>query len=83
MSFVTALFVYFLIWWVMLFTVLPIGVERHVEDGKGFDAGAPKVPDLKKKIILNSILSAVILIVIHLLVVYGVIDMSRIYKGEF
>lgn len=83
MSFVTALFVYFLIWWVMLFTVLPLGVERHAEEGKGFDAGAPKVANLKKKIILNSILSAVILGIIQLLVVYGVIDMSRIYKGEF
>ena len=52
MSLVMAFFIYFLVWWVMLFTTLPFGVEPHEEKGKGFDAGAPKVHNIKKKSLL-------------------------------
>ncbi len=73
MSPLYAFFIYLLIWWVMLFTILPIGVERHEEDGKGFDAGAPKFANLKKKLILNTVVSAVILAVIYVLVELDII----------
>lgn len=73
MSPLYAFFIYLLIWWVMLFTILPIGVERHEEEGKGFDAGAPKFANLKKKLILNTIVSAVILAVIYVLVELDII----------
>lgn len=68
-----AFFIYLLIWWVVLFTVLPIGVERHGEDGKGFDAGAPRAPELKKKLVLTTVISGIILAVLHLLVEINVI----------
>ncbi len=74
MSLPTAFFIYVLIWWTTLFTVLPLGVARHGEEGKGFDAGAPAKPDLKKKLLLNTALAAVILAIIEVLVVTGVID---------
>lgn len=73
MSPLYAFFIYLLIWWVMLFTILPIGVERHEEEGKGFDAGAPKFANLKKKLILNTIVSAVILAAIYVLVELDII----------
>ena len=73
MSPLYAFFIYLLIWWVMLFTILPIGVERHEEAGKGFDSGAPKFANLKKKLILNTVVSAGILAVIWLLVEFDII----------
>jgi predicted secreted protein len=73
MSLLYASFIYLLIWWVMLFTILPMGVERHDEPGKGFDPGAPKFANLKKKLILNTVVSAVILAVIWLLVELDII----------
>jgi len=73
MSLLYAFFIYLLIWWVMLFTVLPLGVERHGEDGKGYDRGAPKVANIRKKLILNTIVSAVILAIICILVEVDVI----------
>jgi predicted secreted protein len=73
MTILTAIFIYFLIWWVMIFTVLPMGIERAGEENQGHDAGAPKNADLKKKLILNSIVSAVILGSIWGLVEVGVI----------
>ncbi len=68
MSVTYAAFIYLLIWWVTLFMILPLGVERHEEAGKGYDAGAPKFANLKKKLILNTAVSGVILAVIWLLV---------------
>lgn len=80
MSVLTAIFIYFLIWWVMLFTVLPLGVTRNQEDGKGFDAGAPARPDLKKKLLINTLLSAAVLGVIQLLIVTGVLNWHELFE---
>lgn len=73
MSFFYVIFIYFLVWWLMLFTVLPLGVQRHDEDGKGFDAGAPKDAQLKKKLLINTVISAIIVAIIYMLVELGVI----------
>lgn len=73
MNALTAFFIYILLWWITLFTVLPIGVRRHGEQGRGHDAGAPLVPDLKKKLILNTLLSAAVLAVIYALTELDVI----------
>lgn len=83
MSFTLAVFIYFLIWWTMLFTVLPFGLRRHGEEGKGFDAGAPADPNLKKKAIWTSLVSALILGVIQWLVVTGVIDWYGMFEDAF
>ena len=83
MTILTAFFIYLLIWWTMLFTVLPLGVTRHQEDGRGFDAGAPAKPDLKKKIIINTVVSAIILGVIQVLVVTGILDWRGFFEGAW
>lgn len=79
----TALFIYFLIWWTMLFTILPLGVERHREEGKGFDAGAPAKADLKKKLVINTIVSVVVLGIVEGLVVMGVIDWHAMFGNAW
>jgi len=81
MSLTLAIFIYFLIWWTMLFTVLPLGIRRHGEEGRGFDAGAPEKPDLKRKLILNTLVSALILGIIYVLVESGVIDWYGMFEG--
>ncbi len=80
MGFWNLVFVYLLVWWVMLFTVLPLGVERNADAAKGHDAGAPVNPMLKKKIILNSALSAVIVAVIWLLVYFHIIRWDEWFR---
>lgn len=79
----TALFIYFLIWWTLLFTILPLGVERNREEGKGFDAGAPAKADLKKKLVINTIVSAAVLGIIEGLVVMGVIDWHAMFGNAW
>lgn len=81
MTLFTAFFIYLLIWWVMLFTVLPLGVQRHEEQGKGFDAGAPAKANLGKKLLINTVLSGVVLGIIQLLVVTGVIHWHAYFEN--
>jgi predicted secreted protein len=73
MTLLNALFIYLLLWWLTLFMVLPLGVKPHAEEGRGHQAGAPIRADLKKKLIINTLLSAAILAVIYLLVRFDVI----------
>ena len=46
MSWATGLMVYLVIWWTILFAVLPLGVRRVENPGKGEERGAPERPQL-------------------------------------
>ena len=57
----TAIAIYFLIWWLTLFAVLPWGVTAQGEEGApGSDPGAPRVPHLKAKLVWTTALATVI-----------------------
>jgi predicted secreted protein len=61
MSIATAIAIYFIIWWVMLFAVLPWGVRSQQETGdvaKGTDPGAPSIPNLKAKLVWTTFVAA-------------------------
>src|SRR5947207_1040456 len=56
----TALAIYFIIWWVVLFAVLPWGVRSQEETGAitpGSDPGAPAIPKLKAKLVWTTLIS--------------------------
>jgi predicted secreted protein len=59
-----AVAIYFVIWWTVLFAVLPWGVRSQHEAGEispGSDPGAPVRPLLLKKAIATTLVSAVIM----------------------
>jgi predicted secreted protein len=61
MAISTAIAIFFLIWWIVLFAVLPWGVRAQGEDGAaGTDPGAPTVPRLKAKLIWTTIVAAMV-----------------------
>jgi len=64
-SLTTAIAIYFLIWWIVLFAVLPFGVRSAQETGadipKGADRGAPVAPMLLRKAIATSLIAAALL----------------------
>jgi predicted secreted protein len=52
--------VYFIIWWTVLFAILPFGVRSQVEDGavvEGSEPGAPTAPFLMRKAMVNTLVS--------------------------
>jgi predicted secreted protein len=59
----TALAIYFVLWWVMLFVTLPFGVRSQHEDGVGVpgtDPGAPILTGMGRKLIWTTLLSAIV-----------------------
>lgn len=59
----TALAIYFVLWWVVLFAVLPFGVRSQAENGEGIagtDPGAPSVPGMLRKLLWTTVVSAIL-----------------------
>ncbi len=54
MSWVTHLAVYFVIWWLTFFMVLPFGVHSEDKVEQGNDPGAPKQSRIFLKIVINT-----------------------------
>lgn len=63
MSITSALAIYFVLWWIVLFAVLPFGVRSQIEAGEhveGSDPGAPAVPRMLLKLFWTTVISGVI-----------------------
>jgi predicted secreted protein len=64
MNITLGLAIYFIVWWTVLFAVLPWGVRSHREagitPGEGTDHGAPVLPQLLKKALITTFVSAVL-----------------------
>jgi predicted secreted protein len=59
----TAIAVFFLIWWIVLFAVLPWGVRSQHEGGEivpGTDPGAPVIPRLARKLVWTTGVSVIV-----------------------
>jgi predicted secreted protein len=62
-SIFTALAIYFVIWWIVLFAVLPFGVHSQHESAEitpGTDPGAPVLTHLKRKLVWTTLVSGVV-----------------------
>ena len=59
--------IFVVIWWLVLFTILPLGVQKEDKILGGNDPGAPKNPMLKKKIIMTSIISFFLSIIVSVI----------------
>ncbi len=78
---VNAFLIYILFWWVTLFAVLPLGVRGQAEDGEivpGSDPGAPVKPDMKKKVIITTVISLLLWVVFFAVVKSGVISIKEL-----
>jgi predicted secreted protein len=68
MAWVTGIIVYVLVWWVTLFTVLPLWVTPAEPEDPGHAAGAPQRPRMLLKIAITTVVSALIWLAIYALV---------------
>jgi predicted secreted protein len=72
---------YFVIWWLTLFLVLPFGVRSQHETGEvvaGSDPGAPTMVRIVRIVILNSVLSLVVLALFWIVYVENWLGLSII-----
>ncbi len=81
MSWTTILAIYFVLWWVVLFAVLPFGVRSQVENGavtRGTDPGAPAIPALKAKLAWTTVVSAAVFGVLYWLYVSRLVTLDEL-----
>lgn len=80
----TALAIFFLIWWVVLFAVLPWGVRRQDDAGSeivpGTDPGAPAVPHLIRKLVWTTLVSLLIFAACYVVYVERLVTFERLTK---
>ncbi len=63
MTLAGGLAVYFVIWWTVLFAVLPFGVRSQAEAGevtRGSDPGAPAAPRMLKVALITSVIAGLV-----------------------
>jgi predicted secreted protein len=73
--------IYLVIWWTVLFAVLPIGVRTQGEDGvivPGTPESAPTAPRLLRVVVLTTAISALVFAGLWVLVAYGVVDLNAL-----
>jgi predicted secreted protein len=68
MGWATGIAIYAVIWWVVIFAVLPWGVRPPEQVEKGHASGAPENPQLGRKALITTMVSAVIWLAIDLVV---------------
>jgi predicted secreted protein len=77
MAISTAIAIYFLIWWIVLFAVLPWGVRAQGEDSTpGTDPGAPTVPRLRAKLVWTTIVAGVVWAICAIIFVNGFVTLD-------
>ncbi|MFM9850426.1 MAG: DUF1467 family protein [Hyphomicrobiaceae bacterium] len=82
MSVGLGLAIYFIVWWTVLFAVLPIGLRTQEEEGHvvpGTPESAPARPRFLFIIGMTSLISAVVFALIYAVVVWRIIDWGRLF----
>jgi predicted secreted protein len=76
-----SIIVYVLIWWMIFFSVLPVGIRSNKEKFKerlaGVDPGAPANPKIGKKFLITTIITSIIFIVIYYLVKFNLLNLRE------
>ena len=82
MTAVTGAAIYFIIWWITLFMVLPFGVQRDTEVQEGNDLGAPAKHRILLKMGMNTVLATAIWMVVYLVDVYDIISIRDLVPSD-
>jgi predicted secreted protein len=82
MSLASALAIYFIIWWLVLFLVLPFGIRNAHDTGdtveEGHEPGAPVNPRLVRKAVITTVLATVVFAVFYLAQTRGLLSLDSL-----
>jgi predicted secreted protein len=76
-----AISLYVVIWWIVLFAMLPIGVRTQAEEGEvspGTAESAPHLPMLLPKMVATTVVSSVIFAIVYVIIVHHLISLDQI-----
>jgi len=78
MSLTGSIAIYVIIWWLVLFMILPFGARSKIDTAdvaEGHDAGAPVRPLMLKKILATTVVSLVVFGLFYVAYTGGYIDL--------
>ena len=84
MNWFSALVVWLIIWWLVLFIILPIGIRGQAEEGDivaGSEPGAPHKLDIKRKFIQTTIIASVLWALACAIILSGLVSWETL--GRF
>ena len=76
-----AIAIYAIIWWIVLFAMLPIGVRTQAEEGEvspGTPESAPHLPRLLPKMLATTVVASLVFAAVYVIIVYRVITLDQI-----
>ena len=76
-----SIIVYVMIWWIIFFSILPVGIKSNKEvfrdSIEGIDPGAPKNPKIVKKFLITTIITSILFIMIYYIVYLGLFNLRN------
>ena len=73
---VSAVVVFIVIWWLVLFMVLPFGVRRTESPEAGHDTGAPAHPMLWRKVAVTTAITLVLFAIVYAIAESGLVSLQ-------
>jgi predicted secreted protein len=77
----SAFVVFLIIWWVVLFMVLPIGVRGQAEDNDiapGSEPGAPTKANMLWKVKITTLIAFILWVCVCSVIIFELIDLERL-----
>ena len=81
MALVFAISMYVVIWWIVLFAMLPIGVRTQAEEGEvspGTPESAPHRPRLLPKMLATTVVASVLFAALYVIMTHHLITLDQI-----
>ena len=81
MSVTGSIVIYVILWWLILFTVLPRDINSQKDKGyivQGTDPGAPSNPNIVKKLIITTAITSILFAIIYFLNYFDILNIRRI-----
>ena len=81
MSITGSVVVFIILWWLVLFIILPRNINSQNETGniiEGTDPGAPTNPNIVKKLVITTFITSVLFAIIFFLTYFNILNIREI-----
>jgi len=81
MSITGSIVVFIILWWLILFMILPRNINSQQEKGsitEGTDPGAPSNPNIFKKLVLTTVIASLLFAIIFVLTYLDILNIREI-----
>jgi predicted secreted protein len=79
MTVTAAIALYFVIWWLTLFAILPFGIRSQQEAGEvvaGSEPGAPAATRMLRVVLINSVVAIIVFLMVWYVYIENVFDLE-------